>query len=133
MKKLSLEDNGYCFVCGSKNPHGLHLVFRSQDGKISAEFVPQKSCQGFKDLVHGGIISCVLDEAMMKAVLSQGMEAVTVELIVRLQNPLYVGNRALIEAEIKKTGNRLIETAARIRKEGGTVVAEAKAKLLRYV
>ncbi len=133
MKKLSLEDDGHCFVCGSKNSHGLQLAFHSQDGKTSAEFIPRKKCQGFKDLVHGGIISCVLDEAMMKAVLSQGMEAVTVELTVRLQNPLYIGERALIEAEMQKIGNRLIEAAARIRKQGGTVVAEAKAKLLRYV
>lgn len=133
MKKLSLEDDGYCFVCGSKNLDGLQLAFRSHGEKIAAEFIPQKRWQGFKDLVHGGIISCVLDEAMMKAVLAQKMEAVTVELSVRLKNPLYIGERTLIEAEIQKTGTRLIETAARIRKGDGTLVAEAQAKLLRYV
>jgi uncharacterized protein (TIGR00369 family) len=132
MKKLSLKDDGYCFVCGGKNSYGLQLVFDNENGITSAEFIPQKRHQGFKDLVHGGIISCILDEAMMKAVLSLGMEAVTVELAVRLQNPLYVGERAFVEANITKKGNRLIETATRIRKQSSTIVAQSQAKLLRY-
>jgi len=131
MKKMRLQDDGYCFVCGKSNQSGLQLDFRKEEDKVVAEFFPQKSHQGFKDIVHGGIISAVLDEAMVKAVLSLGIEAVTAEITVRLKTPLFMGEKAFIEANIKKMGNRLIETSSLIRKEDNTVIAEAKAKLLR--
>ena len=80
MKRLQLEDDGHCFACGKKNPGGLQLDFTSSNGKTAAEFLPKKEHQGFKDLVHGGIIATILDEAMVKAVLSTGVQAVTAEL-----------------------------------------------------
>ncbi|MDA8077872.1 MAG: PaaI family thioesterase [Nitrospiraceae bacterium] len=130
MKRLSLSDDGHCFACGSRNPGGLRLVFRSEGGRQVAEFVPLKSHQGFKDIVHGGIITTVLDEAMMKAALCRGIAAVTAEITVRFRQPLHVGDRSVIEAEIIKTGKRLIEATARIT-AGSGVIAEAAAKLIR--
>ena len=131
MKKIELLDDGHCFVCGKSNQSGLKLVFRKDGDKVVSEFVPQKYHQGFKDIVHGGIISAVLDEAMVKAVLFLGIEAVTAEITVRLKNPLFVGDKAFIEAEIKTMGTRLIETYSLIRKEDNTLIAESSAKLLR--
>jgi acyl-coenzyme A thioesterase PaaI-like protein len=133
MKELELIDDGHCFACGKKNDFGLGLEFRHAGGKTISEFIPRKVHQGFKDIVHGGIITTVLDEAMVKRVLSEGMEAVTAEISVRFRNPLFVGEKAVIEAEIKKAGSRLLETSARMTKGDGTVVAEAEAKLLRNV
>lgn len=131
MKHIELDDDGYCFVCGGKNQSGLRLQFRTEDSRAVSEFVPQKIHQGFKDIVHGGIISTILDEAMVKAVLSCGIEAVTAEFTVRFKSPLFVGDKVFIEAEIKKMGSRLIETSAWIKKNDDTVIAEASAKLLR--
>jgi len=131
MKKIWLADDGYCFVCGKSNQSGLQLDFRKEGDKVVAEFIPQKRHQGFKDIVHGGIISAVLDEAMVKAVLSLGIEAVTAEITVRLKTPLFTGEKSFIEADIKKMGSRLIETSSIIKKEDNTVIAEASAKLLR--
>lgn len=131
MKPVKLADDGWCFACGRDNPTGLKLTFRTENGKTVAEFNPQKVHQGFQDIVHGGIISTILDEAMVKAVLSRGLEAVTAEVTVRLRSPLYVGDKARIEAEIKKIGKRLIETSARMMKNNSMIIAEARAKLIR--
>lgn len=131
MKKIELYDDGYCFACGGKNQFGLKLEFKAENNKIISEFIPSKIHQGFKDIVHGGIIAAILDEAMMKAVLLVGIEAVTAEIVIRYKNPLLVGDRSIIEAEINKTGNRLIETSALIKKNGSTIIAHAQAKLLR--
>jgi len=133
MKKIELKDDGYCFACGKINSYGLKLEFTSEGEKTISEFIPQKIHQGFKDIVHGGIISTILDEAMMKAVLSRGIKAVTAEIIVRFKNPLFVGDRAFIEAEIIKMGNRLIEASAQIKKSDNSTIAEASGKLLRNV
>ena len=131
MKKIRLDDDDYCFVCGKSNQSGLQLDFRKNGDRIIAEFMPQKYHQGFKDIVHGGIISAVLDEAMVKAVLLSGIEAVTAEITVRYKTPLFTGEKSFIEADIKKMGNKLIETFCLIKKEDETVIAEAHAKLVR--
>lgn len=131
MKRLQLDDDGYCFACGNRNPLGLQLDFTSNNGKTATEFLPRKEHQGFKDLVHGGIIAAVLDEAMVKTVLSSGVQAVTAELTVRFKNPLRTGENATVEAELSGRGGRVVETSARMRKGDGTVVAEARAKLLK--
>ena len=130
MKKL--EDDHHCFVCGEKNPHGLHLKFSIHEGKVTSEFVPHKIHQGYKDIVHGGIISTILDEAMVKVALMQGLPAVTAEITVRFKNPLMVGERAIVEATITNMNKKIIETSARIKKPDETLIAEGHAKLLRY-
>jgi uncharacterized protein (TIGR00369 family) len=129
--RLNLEDDGHCFVCGRNNSSGLKLDFREEDGRTVAEFVPGKAHQGFRDIVHGGIIAAVLDEAVMKTVLAKGIEAVTAEITVRFRSPLAVGERARVEAGITKSGGRLFETSAVVVKSDGTVAAEARTKLLR--
>jgi acyl-coenzyme A thioesterase PaaI-like protein len=131
MKELRLIDDGHCFACGKENDAGLRLEFRHEDGRTISEFVPKKVHQGFMDIVHGGIITTILDEAMVKCALSEGIEAVTAEISVRFRSPLFVGEKAVIESEIKKAGGRLLVTSARMTKGGSTVVAEAEAKLLR--
>jgi acyl-coenzyme A thioesterase PaaI-like protein len=130
---MKLVDDGYCFACGKRNDIGLGLEFSHLDGRTFSEFIPKKAHQGFMDIVHGGIITTVLDEAMVKGVLFQGIEAVTAEISVRFRNPLFVGEKAVIESEIRKAGTRLLETSARMLKGDRTVVAEAEAKLLRNV
>ena len=119
----TLEDDHYCFVCGENNPSGLHLRFSLQDGKVQTEFTPQKIHQGYKDIIHGGLISTLLDEAMVKAALMQGMPAVTAEITVRFKNPLMVGEKAIVEAVIEKINKKIIETSAIMLKTDNTVIA----------
>jgi uncharacterized protein (TIGR00369 family) len=129
--KKPLEDDHYCFVCGEKNPGGLHIPFSHDGEKVTAEFIPQKMHQGYKDIVHGGIISTLLDEAMVKAALLQGMPAVTAEMTVRFRNPLHIGEKIFIEASLSRTGRKILEASARVMKDDNTLVAESSAKLLR--
>ncbi len=129
--KNKLEDDNYCFVCGEKNPHGLHLNFSLQEGKAFAELVTQKTHQGYKDIVHGGIISTLIDAAMVKAALLQGISAITAEITVSFKNPLIVGERATVVASIEKMNKKIIETSAVMKKSDNTLIAEGHAKLLR--
>jgi len=129
--KHALEDDRYCFVCGEKNPAGLHLRFFLHEGKVFAEFIPLKIHQGYKDIVHGGLISTILDEAMVKAALMQGMPAVTAEITVRFRNLLLAGEKVIVEAAMLKTNRKIIEASAVIKKTDETVIAEGTAKLLR--
>ena len=129
--KNSLQDDNYCFVCGEENPLGLHLKFSFDNGKASAEFVPQKIHQGYKDIVHGGIITTVLDEAMVKAALMQGIPAMSAEITVRFRNTLFAGEKTVVEALIEKKNRKIIEASAVLKKADKTIIAESQAKLLR--
>jgi acyl-coenzyme A thioesterase PaaI-like protein len=127
-----LTDDRCCFVCGQDNPHGLRLSFRCSDGKSFAEFIPAKACQGYRDITHGGIITAVLDEAMIQAATDEGCTPVTAEIRVRFKTPLRVAERAIVEAEVTVKGPRLLEATSRMTHfAGGAVIAEAHAKLVR--
>ena len=77
--------NPHCVVCGHQNPHGLQLTFRVDGNGVTAEWVPGKNWESFQGVIHGGVISTVLDEAMSKAIIAQGLEAFTVDLRVRFK------------------------------------------------
>ncbi len=128
---MQLIDDGYCFVCGQKNPLGLRLSF-SFDGKtIKTEFIPKKEHQGYLNIVHGGIISTLLDEAMVKLAIALGTPAVTVRMEVRLRRPLSVGQKITISAEMLKDTKKVIEAYAKATADDGDVSADAKGKLIK--
>lgn len=75
-----------CFACGKKHPYGLHLCFIEDGARgVTAEWRPIEALTGFENVIHGGVVSTVLDEAMSKAVGQAGVEALTCELRVRLR------------------------------------------------
>ena len=128
---IDLTDDGYCFVCGPKNPIGLKLDF-SLDGEVmTTEFIPRKEHQGYMDIVHGGIISTLLDEIMVKLAIALGMPAVTAQMNIRLRKSAKVGKRLTFSAEILEDTSKLLITKSKAVTDDGEVVAESTAKLIR--
>ncbi len=121
-----------CFGCGDENPIGLHLQFSPTDGGVTATFVPEPAHQGFDNVIHGGIISSVLDEAMAWATTRAGVWAVTAEMAVRFKNPLAVGEAATVNARVTEQRGRIISTSAELtRDRDGTTIATATATFVR--
>jgi uncharacterized protein (TIGR00369 family) len=137
MKKKDAGPAGYdnddmCFVCGKLNMEGLQLEFELVgEHRVRTEFTPPKRLQGWKDIVHGGIIATVLDEVMVNAAYLRGVVAVSAKLEIRLRHPAVVGERLICHGEIVKEGTRTLDARAWAEKEGGTVVAEATGLLMR--
>jgi uncharacterized protein (TIGR00369 family) len=128
---MKLIDDHYCFVCGKKNPIGLKLDF-SFDGKtITTEFVPRKEHQGYFNIVHGGIISTLLDEAMVKLAIEMGMPAVTAQMDIRLRKALDVGRKITVHAEVLRDTKKILEVYAKAVTEDNVVVANATGKLMK--
>ena len=125
--QISLDiDRGYrmCFGCGPDNPIGLKLSFQ-WDGKTArAEFTPGEVHQGWSGLVHGGIITCLLDEAMGYAAVFSGVYGVTAKMQVRLRRIALVGEPLVITSSIIKKTKRLIEAEAAVSLKDGTPIAE---------
>lgn len=129
-KIVSLKDDGYCFACGALNPQGLHLSFKKEEQKVYAQFTALKIHQGYADIIHGGIISTVLDEAMVKACILNGINAVTAEITVRFKKPLFTGKTCTVEAWILSRNARLIEAESILKDKEGNIIAHGKAKLI---
>jgi len=128
---MELIDDHYCFVCGKKNPIGLKLDF-SFDGKtIKTDFIPKKEHQGYFNIVHGGIISTLLDEVMVKLAIEMGMPAVTAHMDIRLRKALDVGRKITVQAEILKDTKKILEVHAKAVTEDNVIVADATGKLMK--
>lgn len=129
---IRLEDDKHCFACGSDNPEGLHLDFRASADSARAFFTASKAHQGYTDIVHGGIITAVLDEAMAKAGIELGIFAVTAEITVRFKEPLKVGEETVAEGRIVADKGRLLNAESLLRRlSDGRVVATATARLIK--
>ncbi len=127
----AIQRYGNCFVCGDKNDIGLKLDFYEKDGKARAEFTPTKSFEGYKGILHGGILSTLLDEVMIKSILAKGILTVTSQIEVKFKKPAIIGEKLIIEGEIMGERGRLVLTEGKVFKEDGIVVAEAKGKFFR--
>ena len=116
-----------CFACGKDNPIGLKLRF-DWDGKTArADFTPSELHQGWSGIVHGGIITCLLDEAMSYASLFEKLNTVTARLQIRIKRPIQIGEPLSVTGNITKKTRRLVETKATLSLKDGTPVAEATA------
>jgi len=122
-------DEGYslCFACGQDNPIGLKLSFQWDGKKARAEFTPAKFYQGWSGLVHGGIIICILDEAMSYAALFEGMNCVTAKMQVKLRRLASIDEPLIITSSTIKKTRKLAETRAAISLKYGTLIAESTA------
>lgn len=104
------NDNNYCFVCGSDNPQGLKLSFSYNDetGEVTSNAVFPRHFQGWKNVLHGGIISTVLDEVMVKAAAYKGFKCVTAALNIVFKNPVFVEQPYIIKGKVNGSRGKLI-------------------------
>lgn len=127
MKQVT-DDNG-CFACGEKNRVGLKLIFSEKNKKAVSSVTVSNDFQGWKGIVHGGIISTMLDEAMVKAASLKKIPCVTAEINVKFKTPCYTGKEYLLSGEISEIKRNILFSSACIEDMDGKVIAEARGKL----
>ena len=89
------------FVCSEDNPFGLQAKFIPLPGcGARTEFIPHSHLQGYEGKIHGGIITCLLDGAMCKALLFEGIKALTGKLDLRFKHPVLIGQKVIIESRL---------------------------------
>ena len=127
------ETYGNCFVCGEKNPGGLRLRFEIDKEKqtLKTTFTASPVFQGYDGIIHGGIVSTLLDEAMAKLAYELGYHAVTASLEVRFKRPAPILELLLVFGEITEVNRRLAKARSSITKKDGTLLAEGTSSLLR--
>jgi acyl-coenzyme A thioesterase PaaI-like protein len=115
-----------CFVCGRENPIGLHVPFFVDGETVVAEFVPQPEHQGYPGVMHGGLVTTLLDETIGRAAFLRDMWAVTGRLEVRFRRSVPIGEKITITSRITRIRNNVIEAEGEVRLADGTVAVEGR-------
>ncbi len=131
---LFLEDDHMCYACGPENPQGLKIKFEHPGkGVLRAAVVFSKHHQGFKNIVHGGMMALVLDEMMVNLAWREGIPAITGELRVRLVKAAKIGQKVHLEGRLEGggEGKKVFHTTATAKDDSGELLAAAKATCIR--
>ncbi|MCP5180770.1 MAG: PaaI family thioesterase [Pseudomonadales bacterium] len=116
----------HCFVCGARNPIGLHVHFRLEDGVCLAEFTPRDEHMGYPGVTHGGIVFSLLDDVMANWWFLQGVNCFTAKADIRYRQQLPIGTPIRLEGRCQKRKGRLAIMEGRVvRASDGDVFAEA--------
>jgi len=128
---MNLVDDRSCFVCGKENDIGLKLEIKSDKTLKKAWAVTKidKKFCGWNGIVHGGIISTVLDEIMAYAAFTVYESGVTGEITVRFRKPIPVESEILVEGFVESVKGRVCYAKGKITLNG-EVMAESTGKMV---
>lgn len=117
---MEVIEDGNCFVCGPNNERGLQANFEidRENRRALCRIAVPAGFQGWRQVVHGGILATLLDEACIYACRATGEHFVTAELNVRYRKPVPVETAMTVSAEVVEQKRRLLTVRARLEIEG---------------
>jgi acyl-coenzyme A thioesterase PaaI-like protein len=101
----------HCFGCSKSNDKGLKLDFFRHDGKVFSCWDPDRDLQGYRDILHGGVMATLLDEVSAWFVyLIAETSGLTSRLTVRYHRsaPVNQGKLFLRASEISRRRNLVL-------------------------
>jgi uncharacterized protein (TIGR00369 family) len=125
---LSLNDDtdyGLCFVCGPKNECGLRLQFERVGDSVTTFYTPSDHHQGFPGVLHGGVITALLDEVMSRVSVVEGRWTQTARIEVRFRRQVLVGQTVTAVANQLSERRGFVEAEGWVLLPDGSVAAEA--------
>lgn len=127
MTKRKLPEHGWCFVCGSENPHSIGLtLWVDDDGILTSEFTLNDAQQGPPNYAHGGASAAILDEAMGLVVWAAGLKVVAVKLEINYQKPLPLHQPLRVEARIMQKDGRKVFSSGEIKLADGITAVSGR-------
>ncbi|MBD5657583.1 MAG: PaaI family thioesterase [Candidatus Eremiobacteraeota bacterium] len=119
-------DDGYCIACGPFSEIGLRMRFEvADDESVHSRITVGASFQGWRNVVHGGVVAMLLDEAMAYAAGARGLLGVTADLKMRFRRPVPVGRELLVRGNVLWQRRNVLSTAATVTDGAGTLLASA--------
>lgn len=120
-----------CFVCGDKNPIGLNVPFYVKGDRVVAEYTAGAQFEGYRDILHGGILSSLLDEVMIRAVLALGIYALTSEIKVKFKKMVRIGDKLFLEGKLVEDRGKILLAEGKITNQNNQLVAQGEGKFFR--
>lgn len=121
-----------CFVCGTENPHGLRAKFFDDGIEVWTELTPSEHHQSWPGVLHGGIISALLDETIGRVAFLHDRWVQTARLSLRFVKPAPLGQRLRATGLLVRDGHRIMEMRGELSLvDTGDVLAEASGTFVR--
>ena len=121
-----------CFICGRHNPVGLQMTFFDNGvDEVYAETSVPEFYQSYPGLVHGGIVTAMLDECVGRVALIGDHHhfMVSVKLEVKFRQPVPTETPLRLSGRVIRLRGRLGQAVGELTLPGGTVAAETKMTL----
>lgn len=118
----------HCIVCGRENPIGFNIKFEQGDGYVYGRVTPGRNYEGYNDTIHGGILTTLLDEVMVKALFMVDVISVTMEIKVRFRQPVHTGRPLIVKGYPGDIHSKAASARGEILLDDGTIAAEADGK-----
>ena len=101
IRQLPSRENHACFGCGPTNPCGLRMKFFTDGTSVFTELNVPEHTSGWKNLVHGGVITTILDEVMgWSAIFFLKRFVLTKSISIDFLKPAFVGERIRAEGSV---------------------------------
>ncbi|WP_207232182.1 PaaI family thioesterase [Corallincola spongiicola] len=123
----------HCIACGDPqmNPLTLGLGFSTTSASsVAADCRITAAWQGYSGIMHGGVISTLLDAAMTHCLFHHGVKALTAELNVKFVRPVAVGLQLRVSAALVKQRRGVFWLNAELA-DSSAIYATAAAKFVR--
>lgn len=108
-----------CFICGLKNPVGLHLhIYETEPGVVESTFTAPGHFQGYPGVLHGGIVGAILDELCGRSQMGSDPQAprfmFTAKLEVKYRRNVPIGQRLKLVGKAVRSKGKTAEAWAGI-------------------
>jgi uncharacterized protein (TIGR00369 family) len=127
-KNLPNRETHNCFGCSPINPSGLQMKFFTTESTVFSRLtVPDHLC-GWDRLVHGGVISTILDEIMSwTGIYMLKQITMTKSMTVDFIKPVYINSELKAEGKVlEKTGKHEALLEGSLYNENGTLCARSR-------
>ncbi len=114
-----------CFACGLENNHGLKMRFETNGEKLRSYVSVPEHLRGWSNLVHGGVISTMIDEVMSwSAIHLHKRFILTKSMTINFKKPVKIEKELIVYGfVVEKKNDRQVVMAAEIIDEKGDVCA----------
>jgi uncharacterized protein (TIGR00369 family) len=121
-----------CFACGTENPIGLNLQFYRLGDAVCTEISLDKHYEGWEGVIHGGIVSTLLDEVMSWAIMyTKKVFLVTRKMDIKYVKPVLVGTTLTVTGRLMDDSQPpKIRARAEIRDEQGKLLVRSNGEFV---
>ncbi|HSV74826.1 MAG TPA: PaaI family thioesterase [Chthonomonadales bacterium] len=126
-----LPNSATCFVCGDRNAAGLGVRFLTDGDRVTVTLVPREPHMGYRGIVHGGVLTALLDETMGWApTVRTGRFCMAVELHIEFRRSVPVGVEITVTGWTTDTTKRIWTAEGEIRGADGTLYARGRGRYM---
>jgi uncharacterized protein (TIGR00369 family) len=109
------------------------MVVRAERGMVELRMKTRPEMSNPTGLLHGGVQAGIMDSAIGIVCATLGYKGfpITINFVANFLGKLEIGSEAVVRAEVKREGSRIIHAHATLLDVKGTVVAEGESNLLK--